>query len=253
MNVWQLVLDGAHASRSNMAKDLAMFESVISGTRAGVLRIYNWSEPAVTFGFHQKSFTPSDPTAELPLLKRPTGGGAVLHGNDITFSLSVPAVGKFSRGIEQSCRTVTGIFATALQNCGLAAEMKGDCTAFSSICFRRSSPVELCIGGAKVLGLAALRKQGFMLFQGVMPLSVDAGLARRVFGAQGDPGLKGLCDHDPGFDENKFLACLTDAFASQADLLFSQCSGDDGQDHHDDEGEVHLRREKPGHEHLAEK
>ena len=245
MSACELVLDGSSDSRSNMARDLAMFESVISGSRSGVLRIYDWSEPAVTFGRHQKAFTPSDPSLHIPLLRRPTGGGAVLHVRDITFSLSVPCRGRFSRSIEDSCRTVTGIFASALEHCGLAVEMKGDETGFSSICFRRSSPVELCIGGSKVLGLAALRKKGFMLFQGVVPLVVDAALSRRVFGMEGDPGLKGIHDYIPGFHEETFVSRLLDAFASQADLLFSHCNGEDGQDHHDNEREIHLRRQEP--------
>ena len=252
MNVWRLVLDGRYDFRSNMERDSAMLESVAAGRRPGVLRIYNWSEPAVTVGFHQRSFSPVDPCLTIPVLERPTGGGAVLHGDDITFSLSAPEAGVFSRDVMESCRAVTEIFACALRRCGLDARMQGGNTAFSRVCFQRSSPVELCVGDAKILGLAALRKKGFMLFQGVMPLTVDAGLSRRVFGDEADPNLKGIRDYAPGFSEDAFLESLMDAFASQADLLFSQGRENDGQEHHDDEGEVHLRRQEPGNKRFAE-
>ena len=244
MNSWRLVLDGRHDSRANMARDSAMFRSVVSGCRPGVLRVYNWSEPAVTLGFHQTPFTPSDPEVHIPLLRRPTGGGAVLHGDDFTFSLCGPLKGAFARGVVESCRAVTGTFARALKRCGIEVEMRGEGTSFSRVCFQRSSPVELCIGGAKILGLSALRTRNGMLLQGVLPLTVDAGLSRRVFGSEGDPGMKGIRDHAPGFSVEEFFGRLLDAFASEMDLFLSQGHDHDGQKHHDDQREVYLRREE---------
>lgn len=252
MSAWRLVLDGRHDSRSNMARDSAMFRSVVSGRSAGVLRIYNWSEPAVTFGFHQRSFIPFDPEVGIPLLRRPTGGGAVLHVDDLTFSLCAPLAGVFARGVVESCRAVSGAFARALARCGIEAEMRGGGTAFSRVCFQRSSPVELCLGGAKILGLSARRTRNGMLLQGVLPLTVDAGLSRRVFGSAGDPGLKGIRAHVPDFREEEFQGCLLDAFASEMDLFLSQGHDHDGQQHHDDERKVYLRREESGHERLSE-
>jgi len=252
MSVWRLVLDGRHDPRANMALDSAMFRSVASGCCPGVLRVYNWSEPAVTFGFHQRSFIPFDPGVDLPLLRRPTGGGAVLHGDDFTFSLSTPLAGVFARGVVESCRAVTKTFALALGRCGIEVEMRGDGTVFSHVCFQRSSPVELCLDGAKILGLSALRTRNGMLLQGVLPLTVDVDLSRRVFGTEGDPGLKGIRDHIPGFNEAEFLVCLVDAFASEMDLFLSQGHDYDGEHHHDDERKVYLRREKSGYERLSE-
>ncbi len=252
MSVWRLFNDGRHDSRSNMARDSVMFRSMISGRRAGVLRIYNWSEPAVTFGFHQRLFIPSDPEVDIPLLRRPTGGGAVLHVDDFTFSLCAPLTGVFARGVVESCRTVTGTFARALALCGFGVEMRGQGTAFSRVCFQRSSPVELCLDGAKILGLSALRTRNGMLLQGVLPLTVDADLSRRVFGSEGDPALKGIRDYAPDFSEEKFMGCLLDAFASEMDIFLSQGHDHDGQQHHDNQREVYLRREKSGHERLSE-
>lgn len=241
MSPWLLIDDARHDSRSNMARDTALLESVISGALPGVLRIYDWSDPAVTLGFHQRSFTPHDPSLRLPLLRRPTGGGAVLHVHDLTFSLSTLEAGIFSRGIEETCRAVTSLFARALQGCGIDARVRGERGAFSSVCFKRSSPVELCIGDAKILGLAGLRRKGAVLLQGVMPLSVDADLSRRVFGGRDDPLNRGLLDRAPGFSCVAFLERLADAFASETDILFSQGGEHDGEKHHDDQGKVHLR------------
>ncbi|MFA5654134.1 MAG: hypothetical protein WDA72_08490 [Desulfomonilia bacterium] len=252
MSVCRLVLDGRHDSRANMARDSAMFRSVASGCSAGVLRIYNWSEPAVTFGFHQRAFIPFDPGVDIPLLRRPTGGGAVLHTNDFTFSLCAPLAGVFARDVVESCRTLTRTFARALKQCAIEVEMHGHGAAYSRVCFQRSSPVELCLNGAKILGLSALRTRHGMLLQGVIPLTVDAGLSRRVFGTEGDPGLKGIRDHAPDFREAEFIGCLVDAFASEMDLFLSQGHDHDGQQHHDDERKVYLRREQPGHERLSE-
>lgn len=241
MNPWLLIDDGRHESRSNMARDSAVLESVISGTLPGVLRVYDWSEPAVTLGFHQRSFTPHDQTLRLPLIRRPTGGGAVLHVHDLTFSLSTMETGIFSRGVEETCRTVTSLFARALKECGIDARMRGDSRSFSSVCFKRSSPVELCLGEAKILGLAGLRRKGVVLLQGVMPLFVDVDLSHRVFGGRDDPLNRGLLQSEPGFSRGVFLERLVDAFASEADILLSQRGEHDGEKHHDDQGKVHLR------------
>ncbi len=203
MTEWHLVLDGRCPSKLNMARDAALFESLIQKKHDGILRIYNWDEPAVTIGYHQKDFTLSDPGLRLPVLRRPTGGGAVLHVDDITFSLCVPERGPFARGILEACSAVSAVFGRALMSCGLDVRMKGNHTAFSDVCFMRSTPVELHLAGSKIMGLALLRRGGCLLLQGVIPLRIDRDLSIRVFGEENDPGTAGICDRTQDFTEDE--------------------------------------------------
>ena len=252
MTQWHLVLDGRCPSKRNMARDAALFQSLIEKKHQGILRIYNWEEPAVTVGYHQKSFTLSDPNLTLPILKRPTGGGAVLHVDDITFSICAPSRGPFSRGIIDACGTISKIFARALRSCGLEVEMKGENTAFSDVCFMRSTLVELHLMGSKILGLALLRRSGCILFQGVMPLRVDRDLSTRVFGDGNDPGTPGICDRAPDFSQDEFVGFLLDSFSSQIGVSFLEGSHDDHEHDEGDEGKVDLRRHDPGNERLTD-
>ncbi len=249
---WHLVLDGRCPSTLNMARDAALFQSLIEKRYSGILRIYNWDEPAVTIGYHQKGFTLSDPNLTLPVLKRPTGGGAVLHMDDITFSLCVPSSGPFDCGVLAACGAVSGIFGRALESCGLKTEMKGGPIAFSDVCFMRSTPVELHFMGNKILGLALLRRRGCILFQGVMPLRTDRDLSIRVFGEENDPGTPGILDRAPEFDEDEFMGHLLDAFSSRMGISFLDGCDDDHEQKEGDEGEVDLRRHDPGDERLTD-
>mgnify|MGYP001765442884 CR=1 FL=1 len=250
MTPWHLVSDGRCPPSENMERDLSLFSSVLHGTLPKVLRIYNWDGPAITIGHHQKGFAPRDPSLSLPILRRPTGGGAVLHLDDLTFSISARESGPFSGGITGACGHVSSIFARALRACGLEAEMRGDSAAFSEVCFMRSSPVELCVGGKKALGLAMLRRKGHLLVQGVVPLRVDPGLAARAFG--GCPGAAGLCDRFPGLMPEDLVDALLEAFSAEGDLVPHERRGDDRQEHQEDEGEIDVRREDPRDHRLSQ-
>jgi lipoate-protein ligase A len=225
MTAWHLVREGRCPSRRNMEQDLSLFQSVLSGSHQGVFRVYNWDEPAITTGHHQKGFAPHDTTLSLPILRRPTGGGAVLHLDDLTFSISAPENGPFPGGIVGACRHVSGIFARAMRRCGLDVEMRGDSASFSEVCFTRSSPVELRLEGGKILGLALLRRAGHLLVQGVIPLRVDRELDCRVFGHS--TGFQGLCDRHPGLRPEGIIDELFHAFASESDFAVSQSRHDE--------------------------
>lgn len=250
MTPWHLVSDGRCPPSENMERDLSLFSSVLHGTLPKVLRIYNWDGPAITIGHHQKGFAPRDPSLSLPILRRPTGGGAVLHLDDLTFSISARESGPFSGGITSACGHVSSIFARALRACGLEAEMRGDSAAFSEVCFMRSSPVELCVGGKKALGLAMLRRKGHLLVQGVVPLRVDPGLSARAFGVC--PGASGLCDRFPGLMPEDLVDALLEAFSAEGDLVPHERRGDDRQEHQEDEGEIDVRREDPRDHRLSQ-
>jgi lipoate-protein ligase A len=215
MTAWHLLREGRCPSLQNMARDLELFKSVAAGVFPGVFRIYNWDRPAITSGHHQKGFAPHDPGLALPVVRRPTGGGAVLHLDDITFSISAPENGPFPGGVAGTCGAVSRIFAQAMRDCGLDVSIRGDSTAFSQVCFMRSSPVELCLDGRKVMGLALLRRTGCILVQGVIPLRADTALSRRVFGRA--PDVQGLCDRDPSFDPDALIGRLLRAFSPEAD------------------------------------
>ena len=70
MSVWQFIVEGKCPSRLNMERDLSLFDTVRRGHAPGFFRLYDWDEPAVTIGQHQKQFSVFDRSLKLPIISR---------------------------------------------------------------------------------------------------------------------------------------------------------------------------------------
>jgi lipoate-protein ligase A len=247
MNSWQFIVEGKCQSHSNMECDLKLFETVCAGHEQGIVRIYDWDEPALTIGHHQRYFSFFDKDLKIPVISRPTGGGAVLHGDDITFCLCTTEKGCFSKGIHQSYILISQMFASALKKCGLDVEIQGKNTKFSEVCFARSSPAELVFSGKKILGLALLRSRGCLLMQGVLPLRVNKALSQMVFGPRQAEYFYGILDFLPGFKINTFIEQLTEVFACETNILLSlQRKNNDKHSYNSYDGKIYPWRHERG-------
>jgi len=220
MHGWRLIVDGRQPSENNMPRDMALFGEVGRGALAGCLRIYNWQTPAITIGCHQKGFRPYDADLDIPVYKRPTGGGAVLHVDDITYSIITPMKGLFALGIAETYAAIAGVFARALKKCGLDVQMGLSAPGFSEVCFARTAPVELRLEGVKLMGAAQLRQNGLLLQQGVIPRRIDSDLLAKSFG----PTLRsgGILDFLPAFSVREFIGYLKTGFTERIDLNFEE-------------------------------
>jgi lipoate-protein ligase A len=220
MTTWLFILDHRYPSGRNMERDLELFQEVKSGKIDGSLRIYNWDEPAVTIGYHQRQFKPHTKELDIRILRRPTGGGAVLHKDDITYSISAPLQGILASGILENYAAIARVFAHAFSRCGLDARIEGSDRNYAPICFSRTSPVELVVDGMKIMGSAQMRREGFFLQQGVIPLEVDRSLSMEVFGPQ--PHLPvGIKTFLPGFQTGLFIEELKSALGAFLDINFT--------------------------------
>jgi len=222
MSAWQLLHDGRCQPLHTMERDLELFEALRGGKINGALRFYNWSEPALTIGFHQKHFTVHDTSLDIPVIQRPTGGGAVLHYDDITFGICAKATGALAGSIPDCSEIISRVFKGALHGCGIETEIKGGNHAFSSICFARPAPAELMIGENKIMGLALAKKGGFLLIQGVIPLRIDHELSIRAFGNGLQHSCKGILDYLPGFSDKLFFDYLRNSFFSELGVLLNE-------------------------------
>jgi len=219
MTPWFFISDGRYPSEMNMARDEYLFNRVMSGQVPGAVRFYNWDKPAVTTGYHQKDFRSASRNIQLSVFRRPTGGGAVLHSNDITFSISAPCAGLFKGDIQSTYREISDIFLGALKICGVNAGVHATDGSFSSVCFDRAARLELTYLGHKIMGAAQVRKKGFFLLQGVIPLTVDERLYGMVFG-EGVKMPAGVLDMVPEFSEQLFVLAVRDLLCEKLDIEF---------------------------------
>lgn len=154
---WRLIIDGARNAYWNMALD----EALLRG-KESTLRIYEWRPPAVSIGYFQEVKEEVD-VEELKkrgfdLVRRITGGGAVLHQWEITYSLTFPE--EFaSESISESYREICEGIVIFLRNLGLNASF---------------SPInDVLVEGRKISGNAQTRKWGRILQHGTLLLDLD--------------------------------------------------------------------------------
>jgi len=185
-------------------RHMALDEAVAGAfSDACVLRFYRWSGPGVTFGYAQSlqevGRALPGKAKGWPLARRPTGGGVVVHDDDVTFSCVFPAPEGFKP--ERVYAGLHGALRSALAAQGLAAELKsGPATAadyapssggVSSACFSNPVPQDL-LGrdGEKILGGALRRYEKVVLYQGSLQLPGARGRSAELERALS----QGLCE-----------------------------------------------------------
>lgn len=180
MRQWRLIYDGLNRGPVNMAVDEAMMSSVAAGDAPPTLRLYGWSPPCLSLGYGQRS---SDVDLERVraagwgLVRRPTGGRAILHTDELTYSVALPDAHPLANGgvIETYLRLSRGLMAAMGQlGLGVLADPDGDTdSAKGPVCFEVPSKYEITVGGKKLIGSAQVRRRGGVLQHGSIPLDGD--------------------------------------------------------------------------------
>jgi lipoate-protein ligase A len=182
--VWRLIVDDAPRSgAANMALDQALAEACAAGESPPTLRFYRWHPPAVSLGRYQRvEEVDSETIADLgyELVRRPTGGRAILHTDELTYSVVAPADEVHVRGsVMEAYLRISDALLAGLRALGLAAEKAaGNVRAgpdVSAACFETPSAYEITTGGRKLMGSAQSRRAGYVLQHGSLPLNGDIG------------------------------------------------------------------------------
>jgi lipoate-protein ligase A len=223
---WRLIRSGPAGAFENMAVD----EALALGAERPVFRLYRWAIPSVSIGCFQRA---GDVSPEylarrgIPLVRRVTGGRGILHGLDLTYSLSAPSAGVFAGGLRDCYALVGGALARALRSLGLEPETarspKPRGRARSPLCFESVSFGEIKVGGRKVVGSAQKRWPGRFMQQGSLPLSIDYEELARVFGdgaSEARASMAGLGEIEPSLDIEDLELALVDAFEETFGIRF---------------------------------
>ena len=170
--------DGA----SNMGVDSAIMAAVASGQQPPTLRLYGWDPFCLSLGYGQRSRDVDLDALAVRgwhLVRRPTGGKAILHGDELTYSLSLPLDHRLAGDdIVESYRRISAGLLRALEILGLAADAphQGERARGvdpGPVCFEMPSHYEISVGGRKLIGSAQLRRKGALLQHGTLPLYGD--------------------------------------------------------------------------------
>lgn len=166
-----------------MAVDEAVFRLNIRGKSPPTLRFYGWRVPALSIGYFQDFAKEVDSAAcrrlGIETIRRPTGGRAVLHEQDLTYAVVSGADSAlFPPGILKTFRIVSRCIAAGLAEIGIRAELKGEGRSapdesLRSSCFLSPSRYELLVGGRKICGAAQMRSHGSFLQHGSLLMAFD--------------------------------------------------------------------------------
>ncbi len=160
MTPWRLLIHGAGSPAHNMAVDEALLRNV----REPVLRIYEWSVPAVSLGY----FQPAALASERPFVRRYTGGGLVDHAHDVTYTIVLPRAHPWMEmsAPESYCHIHRGVQA-ALKACGITSELTPSAHAVESdACFAKPVKFDIVAPTGKLSGAAQRRTREGLLHQG---------------------------------------------------------------------------------------
>jgi len=187
---WRLILDPPMSGKDNMEKDLELMEEVATGDCPPVLRIYRWSPPAVSLGYFQDENEVVDleacREAGVDIVRRPTGGRAVLHHQELTYSIIVPEAHPFIHkgGVLDAYRAISRGVITAFNLLDICASVTPEEESGAGIspgsCFDTPSAYEIKVDGRKVVGSAQLRREGIVLQHGAILFKLPLDLYRRV-------------------------------------------------------------------------
>jgi len=164
--------DAARSAAMNMAIDEALLEMA----DIPAIRFYRWHSPALSFGYFGRFADVVDYAAQRDLVRRWTGGGIVLHGDDLTYSVIIPA--RDSLFVHSSISIYTSVHSAirnALVASGERAQMApNESPRVSESCFANPVRADVMVNGRKVAGAAQRRTRAGLLHQGSIQ-QVDLG------------------------------------------------------------------------------
>ncbi len=185
---FRLLDTGVGSASFNMALDEAILMQVSAGQAPPTLRFYRWERPTVTLGYFQRTTKEIDLDAlkkkHFALVRRMTGGRAVLHDKELTYSVMVPGDHELARAsVMESYRMLSEGLREGFSQLGLQAQVVslGDeavrekfRSLDSAACFDSPSWYELVVEGKKIAGSAQVRAHGGLLQHGSLLLDLCA-------------------------------------------------------------------------------
>lgn len=195
VSTWRLLntdhLDGA----TNMAIDESISKAVVAGLVPPTLRFFGWQPACLSLGQAQPGSDVDREACRLngvDVVRRPTGGRAILHIDELTYSVIAPdADPRVAGTIVESYQRLSGGLLNGLKLMGVptqqADRVDGRDRDQGPVCFEVPSNYEIVFGDKKLVGSAQMRKVGVVLQHGTIPLHGDIARITHYLSAHPDP------------------------------------------------------------------
>jgi len=214
---------------------MAIDETIMCFVRDGrvlpTIRFYGWNPPCLSIGYSQDLSVVNMGNCRksgINIVRRITGGKAVLHNNELTYTIVAPK-SFLSKSLKESFRIISDPILKTLRQFGIPVSSGDGSVSKSSspICFQETSHYEINANGKKIAGSAQARKDGIMLQHGTILLDFDAEELCSLFNvdnyeyevAKTKAGVTSV-KHELGMeiDLNKFKSLLIENFVESLNL-----------------------------------
>lgn len=199
--VFRLLVDPPMEGARNMARDVAILDAVVAGKAPPTLRLYSWAPPCLSLGRHQGPDAVDFPFCRehgIDVVRRPTGGRAVLHHLELTYAVVAPVEkGFLPSNIQEAYSLICGVLVEAFRDLGLETELGRESLnsqlprPSSTIpCFQAAAGGEILAEGRKLVG-SAMRSRGHCILQhGSILLDWDSALQAGAMGVDDQDALR---------------------------------------------------------------
>jgi len=192
---WRLLHSAPADGATNMAVDEAIMRAVTAGQVPPTLRFYAWEPACLSLGRAQSVADVNLQVLQamgFDLVRRPTGGKAILHVDELTYSVIAPEEDpRVAGGVVESYRRLSAGLVHGLERLGVAGLVADQRTENrrpeGPVCFEVPSDYEITAGGRKLAGSAQMRARSVVLQHGALPLYGDIARICPLLAACPDP------------------------------------------------------------------
>ncbi len=225
----RIITQGPEPACFNMALDEAILESVRKKNSPPTLRLYGWDRPSISIGYFQK-ITEIDAAYcqkhGYPVVRRLTGGRAVLHDAELTYSVSSPHDSyPFNGNLLDNYRTISSALLRGLKRLGIEGEMsftkKRSEGHRNPACFRAASFGEVTVNAKKIIGSAQKRYTDGFLQHGSILISFDHNKLCNALSRKEVDGLSDICsvsDHVPHVSPADLIGIFRESFERELNI-----------------------------------
>lgn len=185
---WNILRTGFHDAHINMALDESLLNWHSQGLILPTLRFYGWKEPSLSVGHFQKVektiYFPGLEKHGCQYVRRLTGGSAVLHDHELTYSIVVSEEHpEIPQTIQEAYYVLSQGVLQGYKNLSIEAKyfIPKQKSKRTAVCFERPTFYELVVDGKKISGHAQTRKKGVLLQHGSIPIQMDIDMLFDLF------------------------------------------------------------------------
>lgn len=179
---WRMKIDGLQTAEFNMAEDSELLARCEQGLIPPTMRVYGWSEPSISLGYSQNAEAELDMERcrelGIPVVRRPTGGRALLHYNELTYAVVAPVtLAPFNRGLKATFQAISEALVLSLEEldvqCDINTSKQRSGPVRSPACYASLNHCEITVDGKKLVGSAQKRTSKAFLQHGSLVIESD--------------------------------------------------------------------------------